>query len=407
MTSRRELSRETMTMTRTFRPPRLFISMQSSPHLPSTSRPSSAMDHGSSHFYSDRNSTPSYCPTIPPTIVIVDRSPCCLGAIANNSNTIHHQKNNINMCYTTGILKKQQQSSGSGSGGTGRIASSNSLQSLPKRAESPASSTSSSSSSVSSELLESEAAEFESAPATSTTNYNTSGSGVGRQFHASNNANGALVNNYRGSDISSSSTRTNLAINTHTTSHYNNYYHLASLLLVVLLATFVLHFSLWFPFVLPYQIGSAAYHTYEPAWYQYDVMHTKFDNTVWTYGTDYILTLVMCYLAWRCWNVGNAGAAGRNHGTSVSSSSSSFQLRLYSSSLLLCYGLSTLAGGLAHQYFTSLQLLNTMNFQWLWTVCVGNVAFASGYMGLIGREVQRIFGVKNGKGVEVVPLGPW
>jgi hypothetical protein len=133
----------------------------------------------------------------------------------------------------------------------------------------------------------------------------------------------------------------------------------------------------------------------------YDVVHTKFDNTVWTYGTDYILTLVMCYLAWRCWNVG--GAAGRKNGTT----SSSFQLRLYSSSLLLCYGLSTLAGGLAHQYFTSLQLLNTTNFQWLWTICVGNVAFASGYMGLIGREVQRIFGVKNGKGVEVVPLGPW
>jgi len=306
------------------------------------------------------------------------------------------------MCYTTGILKKQQQGqqhdASSGSGGTSRIASSNSLRSLPKRAESPASSTSSSSSE--SEILESESAEFESAGATSTTNYNYKNGGGGRQFHASNGANGALAHTNGGTESSSSSPN-NLTVNNHTTSHHH-YYQLASFLLVLLVAIFVLHFSLWFPFVLPYQIGSAAYHTYEPAWYMYDVVHTKFDNTVWTYGTDYILTFVMCYLAWRCWNVGG-GAAGRKNGTT----SSSFQLRLYSSSLLLCYGLSTLAGGLAHQYFTSLQLLNTTNFQWLWTICVGNVAFASGYMGLIGREVQRIFGVKNGKGVEVVPLGPW
>lgn len=75
---------------------------------------------------------------------------------------------------------------------------------------------------------------------------------------------------------------------------------------------------------------------------------------------------------------------------------------MYSASLLICYGISTLAGGLAHQHFTSVDMLNTMRFRIIWFVCVGNVSFANCYMGLIGREVQDVFGVRG-----AIPLGPW
>jgi hypothetical protein len=314
------------------------------------------------------------------------------------------------MCYTTAILKKQNQhdasSSAAAAASAGRISSSNSLQSLPKRAVSPASSTSSSSSSESESLLDSSESS-ESA----TAHFHYGGSRIMANLH--DDGADSVENNINRGDNGTKYGPTSQHANNNHHHHWSitifSSYNLLSLLFVVLLATFVLHFSLWFPFVLPYQIGSAAYHTYEPAWYIYDAMHTKFDNTVWTYGTDYGLTLVMFYLAWRCWNGRGRTMATMTTTTTTTTTStttavsSSFRLRLYSSSLLLCYGLSTLAGGLAHQYFTSLEVLNTLQFQWLWTICVGNVAFASGYMGLIGREVQMIFGVKNG----MVPLGPW
>lgn len=57
---------------------------------------------------------------------------------------------------------------------------------------------------------------------------------------------------------------------------------------------------------------------------------------------------------------------------------------------MACYGISTLAGGYAHQTVRGVDNLNTLTFRWLWIVCVGNVSFASCWMGLIGREVNRL-----------------
>eukprot|EP00804_Cyclotella_cryptica_P006793 CCRYP_021045-RA/>CCRYP_021045-RA protein AED:0.36 eAED:0.36 QI:0/-1/0/1/-1/1/1/0/179 len=67
--------------------------------------------------------------------------------------------------------------------------------------------------------------------------------------------------------------------------------------LTVLLPPAILAFSLHFPFVIPY-VSSAALSTYIPASYHYDNVHTRFDNTAWTYGTDYFLTAVMGTIAW-------------------------------------------------------------------------------------------------------------
>lgn len=163
---------------------------------------------------------------------------------------------------------------------------------------------------------------------------------------------------------------------------------------VAFISVSIMKFSLWFPFNMP-GVASAAIKTYEPAWYKYDNEHTKFDNSAWTYGTDYLLTVVMAVLAIKCLMASAPDNCPQKN-------QASYRLRVYSFSLLSCYGLSTLAGAWAHQHFTSIDSLNTMRFKVLWYLCVGNVSFASCYMGLIGREVQQVFGVKG-----AVPLGPW
>lgn len=172
---------------------------------------------------------------------------------------------------------------------------------------------------------------------------------------------------------------------------------LKSFVLVSLMSVIILEFAQWLPFNIPL-VGAAAIETYIPAWYQYDAEHTKFDNSLWTYGTDYVLTAVMSYLAIRCVRE----VAPDDCPEKDRKNAASLKLRLYSASLLVCYGISTLAGGWAHQHFTTLESLNTNEFRLLWIVCVGNVSFGSCYMGLIGREVQKVFGVERG-----VPLGTW
>lgn len=169
---------------------------------------------------------------------------------------------------------------------------------------------------------------------------------------------------------------------------------IASAALVVVMSVVMLEFSMWFPFNIP-GVTHAAAVTYVPAAYEYDSEHTQFDNTYWTYGTDYLLVVVMTILAVRCLLAkAPDGDAAKNK--------ASLRLRLYSAALLLCYAISTFAGGYAHQTFTDLESLNTTPFRFVWIICVGNVSFASCYMGLIGREVQQAFGVQN-----AMPLGFW
>jgi hypothetical protein len=160
------------------------------------------------------------------------------------------------------------------------------------------------------------------------------------------------------------------------------------LFLVVLVSASTLRFSSWLPFVIPLGVAPAAIETYVPAGYDYDDEHTRFDNTAWTWGTDYVLAGAMSWIAVAC-ATGSSDRASRG-------------LRICSSALLACYAASTLAGGWAHQHCAGVGALNTPKFRLLWTVTVGNVAFASCHMGLIGREVQVAFG-----GGGAVPQGPW
>ena len=84
---------------------------------------------------------------------------------------------------------------------------------------------------------------------------------------------------------------------------------------------------------------AAASHTYQPARWRYDAENTHFDNTAWTYGTDYWLTAAMLVLAARCLRATPSGRMGDPSATS------SLPLRVRSAALLILYGISTLAGG--------------------------------------------------------------
>lgn len=120
-------------------------------------------------------------------------------------------------------------------------------------------------------------------------------------------------------------------------------------------------FALRFPFWLA---PSAAERTYQAAFYQYNAELSLFDNTVWTYGTDYALAVVMTYIAQRRVTQSNIGRG-----------------------LFYMYALSVTCGGLAHQFYTELEQRNTWTFRLLWTICVGSVTAASGFMGSLATEL--------------------
>lgn len=135
-------------------------------------------------------------------------------------------------------------------------------------------------------------------------------------------------------------------------------------------------FSVYFPYMLA---PSAASKTYDLAKFQYEESISHFDNTIWTYGTDYILAFTMTVIAMSILICDDCQISQR-----ISS-----KLRWRSAGLLLGYASSTLAGALAHQFYTTLESRNTLSFRVLWTICVGTVCFASAFMGCIGTELAR------------------
>jgi hypothetical protein len=170
-------------------------------------------------------------------------------------------------------------------------------------------------------------------------------------------------------------------------------------------------FSIYFPFILaPW----AASQTYHPAFFQYNANLSHFDNTIWTYGTDYLLAICMFFLAksinYTTPTTTTTPPSNRNRMMTSSSSSSSFvendedvliannnndivvgrvYHKWWSRALLYSYMISVLAGGLAHQFFLTPASQNSILFRILWTICVGTVTAASGFMGAIGAELVK------------------
>ena len=159
----------------------------------------------------------------------------------------------------------------------------------------------------------------------------------------------------------------------------------STIILLVLSVYGTLQFSLSFPFVL-WKKGATEY--YVRASYEYDEINTRFDNTIWTYGTDYALAAIMFFGTIHCM-------------TCVEGYSN---LRLLSSGLLLSYCVQVLFGGFAHQNYLTLESLNTKSFKTVWIICVGTVALAGGFIGAIGTELGKAL---HGMGCRMrIPLLP-
>jgi hypothetical protein len=155
----------------------------------------------------------------------------------------------------------------------------------------------------------------------------------------------------------------------------------------------ILHGVVWvvvalqLPFILNRNEATVIY---RPAYYKYSTELSLFDNTIWTYGTDYALCIIMTSLA--CWILSfrhNRGTGNNGNGNDVK------RLCYLSASMLLLYAISVLAGGIAHQNFHTVESRNTILFRIIWTTCVGTVCLAPASMGMIGSECIRLF--KNRK----------
>lgn len=140
----------------------------------------------------------------------------------------------------------------------------------------------------------------------------------------------------------------------------------------------MLGFSLWFPYV---GLAEASGKTYEFAFWNYDPSISRFDNTAWTYVTDYMLAAVM---------------AGFSLSTlSLSQRRNTDRLCNRVASLTILYMVSVIAGGIAHQTFLTVESRNSLSFRLLWTVCVGTVSLASTSMGCSASEIVRKFQDEN------------
>eukprot|EP00542_Grammatophora_oceanica_P016898 CAMPEP_0194040422 /NCGR_PEP_ID=MMETSP0009_2-20130614/12428_1 /TAXON_ID=210454 /ORGANISM="Grammatophora oceanica, Strain CCMP 410" /LENGTH=251 /DNA_ID=CAMNT_0038683561 /DNA_START=140 /DNA_END=892 /DNA_ORIENTATION=+ len=134
----------------------------------------------------------------------------------------------------------------------------------------------------------------------------------------------------------------------------------------------VILFSLWLPFFLTPEAANAVY---DPApGFQYSAELSHFDNSPMTYLTDYALVVLLSLLSWHIYTLG---------GEKTTSALQKWTIGL----LLGCYASSVLAGGVAHQFYTTLEMRNSWSFRLLWSICVGTVYFASACMGSAASEV--------------------
>jgi len=138
-------------------------------------------------------------------------------------------------------------------------------------------------------------------------------------------------------------------------------------------------FALTFPLIL---FPRAATQTYEPASFVYqNASVSRFDNTPWTYGSDYAIGMVMMALVFSFPNNNNNNPQQNQRFSTVGVDAAISTCRRLSQGLLLCYANSVFWGGLGHSFYVTLQLRQTWHFRLVWTVCVGCVAAAGGFMG--------------------------
>jgi len=138
-------------------------------------------------------------------------------------------------------------------------------------------------------------------------------------------------------------------------------------------------FSLYFPFMLTPRAAKAIY---VPAHYSYDPSQSYFCNSPWTYATDYAVMAVTVYLA-------------KLNLEKTSSSILATRLKRRAAAVMAVYALQFAAGGLAHQFFTTLESRSTLVFRVLWSVVVMSVCASGGFIGACGSEIAKSVGVFN------------
>ncbi|KAL7569937.1 hypothetical protein ACA910_008597 [Epithemia clementina (nom. ined.)] len=168
-----------------------------------------------------------------------------------------------------------------------------------------------------------------------------------------------------------------------------------------LLSVVFVVFATYFPFILAPMAAKA---TYQHASFNYNAEWSHFDNTFWTWGTDYFLALAMGILIWSFPSTKRPKQEASSSTTCEPSFSHVHTIR--SQGMLWCYLLSVLAGGLAHQFYTTLESRAHWSFRLLWTICVGTVTAAPGFMGSVATELSHIdretrgFGSNNSSSVK-------
>jgi hypothetical protein len=132
---------------------------------------------------------------------------------------------------------------------------------------------------------------------------------------------------------------------------------------------------------------------YVEAYWSYDET-TRFDNSFLTYGTDYFLAVVNAL-----------GAA------SILYSCSHSKLRTRCALLLILYSISVTTGGIAHQFIDTLSKMNSINFRFIWFICVGTVTMAGACIGAIGSQIACAAAVlpadKKRFNVPIIPDWVW
>ena len=140
------------------------------------------------------------------------------------------------------------------------------------------------------------------------------------------------------------------------------------LLAPCLIATFLL--GRFLPGLTAFFTGSKLY---TPANYVYD--HTTvFDDTILTWGTDYILAITHTLLCLRI--------------LSCKTSSANSTLKSVATLLVASFALSTFCGAICHQFLYN--KIDRWYFRLLWRICVGSVGAAGGAIGLCAGELAKI-----------------
>lgn len=140
------------------------------------------------------------------------------------------------------------------------------------------------------------------------------------------------------------------------------------------LASGMLSVGRWLPLVSTPEASSK---TYEAASWDYDPTTSHFDNSPWSYCTDYVIAVGM--------------VAYSSSVLALSQRGNTDRLCVRVAALASMCMMSVAAGGFCHQSYTTVESRNSLSFRVLWTLCVGAIPLGNIWMGWCASEIVRKF----------------